>query len=238
MVSHERLSGYPISGGYDRLSIYRRIASLDLDVKILFVMREQKSWLYSTWRQMISDGGSIRLKKFLIQKPSESNVRLPGPRYEHLNYSSAIETLSSIFGRENVLVFPFELIVSNFPSFIENLGSLLEEDLTKVSETKSTHRNPRKTLTQFYVQWAVNRCLVSSTTSPKGLIPRSTKIGKAIRVGSAELSQLLPEVPYADAIIKGHKQIITDTLGSYFADSNKSSAEMLSIDLASLGYDV
>lgn len=238
VVSHERLSGYPISGGYDRLSIYNRIASLDYDIKILFVMREQKSWLYSAWRQMISDGGSIGLSNFVSEAPITTNARMPGPRFEYLNYAQEIDTLSSLFGRENVLVFPFELIKSDFSMFAERLAVLSNNNAIVIPEEKLSHRNARRKLSSFYSASFVNRFLVSSETAPRGLVSGNTKLGKQIRSSCRKAAKLLPEIPLSDLIIKRHKEIISRHVGSYFVESNKRCAELIDIDLGALGYDV
>lgn len=237
VVSHERLSGYPLSGGYDRLSIYRRIASVDLDVKILFIIREQKDWLYSAWRQMISDGGSISLRNFLERGPLFSNARMPNPRYEYLNYYLEIQSLYSLFGKANVLIVPFEEVKHDFPTFCEKLASFIELDFGEDWPVKLSHHNQRQKLSQFYLKRAVNRFLFSSPTSPCGLLPQS-RITSGIEKLVDKSSTLLPEIPFSQRIIQHHKKIIAKHVDDYFVNSNALASAELNIDLGSLGYDV
>jgi hypothetical protein len=237
VVSHERLSGYPLSGGYDRLSIYRRIASLDLDVKILFVIREQKDWLYSAWRQMISDGGSISLHNFLQQKSLAPNVRVPSPRHEYLNYYLEIKTLYSLFGKANVLIVPFEEINHDFPSFCEKLATFIDLDSGGDWPKTLPHRNQRQKLSQFYFKRVVNRFLFSSPTSPCGLLPQ-TRISSGARALLYKSASLLPEIPLSQRIIQHHKKVISKHIGDYFVESNALAAAELGIDLGGWGYDI
>ena len=237
VISNERLSGYPISGGYDRLSIYTRISSLDLDVKILFIIREQKEWLYSAWRQMITDGGSISLKEFLQQKPLVHNVRRPGARFEYLNYYMELRKLNELFGSENVLVYPMELIFSDFDNFKRRISMLLEDDFTKIDKKNLPRLNERKTLSEFYAQWFLNNYVLSSPASPGGLISDQTKIGARIRFFSKKLFCFLPEIPFSKKIIETHKAIIAREVGDYYVGSNKLASQALGINLAEIGYD-
>ena len=115
-ISHERLSGYPLGGGCDRLSILQRIAALPCTPKILFVIREQNSWLYSAWKQTIIDGGSIGLRDFLTS-PGLPSVRLPAPRLEYCDYAHDIALLHDMFGKANVLVIPMEMLRHGFARF-------------------------------------------------------------------------------------------------------------------------
>lgn len=238
VISHERLSGYPISGGYDRLSIYNRIKSLDLDVKILLVVREQEEWLYSAWRQMITDGSQISLIKFLQQKPTIHKVRIPNVRFEYLNYELEIQNLYDLFGSKNVLVYPFEAMIHQFSDFKKSIGRLMNISYGD-SQVELEHLpiyNSRQTLSSFYVKLFMNRYLISSATSPCGLISDQTKLGSRIRFLISKGASFLPEVPLSTQIVEHHKEIIANNVGDYFKESNRAAAAMININLGQFGY--
>ena len=62
VVSSERLSGHPFSGGYDRFRIAERIQSIGEDVRIICVIRNQAKIMPSIYAQLIMEGylGSLQ----------------------------------------------------------------------------------------------------------------------------------------------------------------------------------
>jgi len=236
VISHERLSGYPISGGYDRFSIYNRIASLDLNAKILIVIREQKSWLYSAWRQMVNDGASISLQDFITEKPIFNNSRMPAPRFEYLNYDQEIDTLNSLFGKDNVLMFPLELIMSDFKLFIKKLTKLLNETININIETLS-HKNEASTLSSLYLKLLINRLVISYPKSNSRQFSNQILFSTFLYKLSNKIANGLPEIPFSKNIIKRHKKVISKEVGNYFKNSNKNCEKKINFNLTKLGYD-
>ena len=49
VISHERLSGYPHSGGHDSKEIAHRLAAVFPNAKVVIVIREQKSMILSNY---------------------------------------------------------------------------------------------------------------------------------------------------------------------------------------------
>ena len=59
-VSHERLSGYPASGGFDSKLIADRLFASFEKASVLIIIREQKSIIRSWYQQYIKDGAACR----------------------------------------------------------------------------------------------------------------------------------------------------------------------------------
>lgn len=237
VISHERLSGYPYSGGYDRQSILYRIRGTELNPKLLLVIREQKAWLYSAWKQTITDTGAISLKNFVNEAPLENHSRMPGVRLEYLNYARAVTDLFSMFGKENVCVVPMEMLMSDFQQFKYRLSSCIGMDIGEMQSSVLTRRNESLKLSDLYLRYYINRWLVGSPTSPKGFIPERYRIAKAIRYIAYHGSQrFLPEIPFKQKLVLHHKNIIDDAVGEFFNESNQKTSELLDIDLTKYGY--
>jgi len=105
VLSEERLSGNPFSGGYDSKELAERLAALFPDAKVLIVVREQRSMILSTWFQYVKLGGTSSLEDFLL---GARDPRLPGFRFEHFAYDRLVGHYQKLFGPDRVRVELFE----------------------------------------------------------------------------------------------------------------------------------
>lgn len=109
VVSHERLSGYPGSGAFDARMIADRIHTCLPNARILVLVREQRSMLYSYYLQYITDGGSLSFKR-LVSANQPTLFRKPEFDLRSFSYVPLLEYYSSLFGAENLLVVPYEAL--------------------------------------------------------------------------------------------------------------------------------
>lgn len=109
VVSHERLSGYPGSGGFDARMIADRIHTCLPDARILVLVREQRSMLYSYYLQYITDGGSLSFNR-LVSANQPTLFRKPEFDLRSFSYVPLLEYYRSLFGAENLLVVPYEAL--------------------------------------------------------------------------------------------------------------------------------
>lgn len=235
VISHERLSGYPLSGGYDRLSIWRRIRSLDAQVKILVTTREQKSWLYSAWKQMNVDGGSISLKKFMKPGPAPA-ARMPLPRLDYLDYASEIKTLYQIFGKKNVCVLPQEMLHREAGKFNSHILKFLNMEETQPAETME-RVNEGKKLSSLSMLRLMHRVMFDTPIAPNGLFYRNKgKFGTKLYKHMYNLALSLPEFPFSKKMDQKNREFIGSVVGDYYDKSNTETVQMTGLDLESLGY--
>ncbi|NJL10408.1 MAG: hypothetical protein HC908_10200, partial [Calothrix sp. SM1_7_51] len=121
VFSHERLSGYPASGGYDSSKLIRSMQEIFPAGRILIVIREQVSLIQSMYSQIITDGGSCSLKGFL-NPPEPKFVRVPQFNLKFYEFDRIIKYCQNLFGVENTLVLPYELIQENYQNFLDEIG--------------------------------------------------------------------------------------------------------------------
>jgi hypothetical protein len=112
VLSVERLSGSPHSGGYDSKEIADRLAQAFPQAKVLIVIREQRSIILSSYKQYVNVGGSCSLNNYL-QPPARGRGRIPLFSFDHFKYHRLIEYYISLFGLPNLLVHPYELLKLN-----------------------------------------------------------------------------------------------------------------------------
>ena len=140
IFSNERLSGGPHSGGRDAKEIAIRIKSLVPNAKILIVFREQFSAIYSSYKQYIRAGGSLSLKEYL--RPKSKND-LTSFRIEHFEYHHLVKHYCDLFGTDNVLCIPYELLKKNQRLFLDKIFDFIKLDKkNKYNIYKSLDPNP------------------------------------------------------------------------------------------------
>lgn len=106
VISNERLSGNPHSGGFDARSIADRLHESLPNATILCVIRRQQDIILSMYMQYIKVGGTDSLKEYLCRT---YDGKRPGFSPGYLNYIDLVNYYTGLFGRDQVLVLPFEL---------------------------------------------------------------------------------------------------------------------------------
>jgi hypothetical protein len=124
IVSHEQLSGHP--HGDRRINPYTIADNLKHAfpaAKILIIIRNQWNYLLSiyTYRVAIKGEEARGLIKFLRE---EGDTGL----FEKLEYDRLVEYYMSLFGADNVLVLPLELLKTDPAGFHEKIAELLPVD--------------------------------------------------------------------------------------------------------------
>lgn len=107
VISAERLSGSPYSGGYDSKELANRLQAVFPEARILIVIREQVSMLVSTYKAYVDKGGMCSLREF-FSPPARARGRIPWFDAAHFSYHRLIEHYHELFGPSRVLVLAFE----------------------------------------------------------------------------------------------------------------------------------
>ena len=112
VVSMERLSGHPFSGGYDCKEIADRLVAVLPEGRVLVVVREQRSMIVSTYKQYVRAGGAARPEQFL-DPPRSKSRRVPWFDARYFEYDRLLRHYVELFGAERMLCLPFEQFVSS-----------------------------------------------------------------------------------------------------------------------------
>lgn len=121
VISAERLSGHPMSGGFDRENIIKNIRSAFPDGKILAVIREQQEVILSSYRQTVSEGETRSLREVLHQKL----WKRPSFDIEFFNYRSLFNTYTNLFPESRVKFVLFETLQTDPKLFVADLIDFL-----------------------------------------------------------------------------------------------------------------
>ncbi|MFV8819476.1 sulfotransferase domain-containing protein [Haliea sp. E17] len=122
LVSAERLSGFPLSGGFDSVHIAHRIHKVAADAKIIIVVREQSDMISSVYKQMVGEGFSGTLEQ-MLNRPSWKTAGFNLAFYE---FDLLVRLYLDLFGNDQVLVLSYESFREAPDKFVSQLCDFLE----------------------------------------------------------------------------------------------------------------
>jgi hypothetical protein len=142
IVSSERLSGHPASGGYDREMIAHRLAEFFPDASILIGTREAAAWRKSVYAQLVREGWTGGMESDLV-----ALWKRPGPNEAYFDVAGLLRLYRKLF--DDVTELPLELLRSNPAAYLQRIAEAtgnpkvidaLPEASRKVSENKLSDR--------------------------------------------------------------------------------------------------
>ncbi len=233
VVSHERLSGYPASGGFDSRLIADRIRSGFPAVRVLIVIREQKSFIRSMYSQYVTDGGDLNLDRFL--NPPEPHIcRVPGWTFDYAMYHRLISHYFALFGRDRVCVLPFEMFRRDHRKFIDNIISFTGRDPAAMPPLPADVVNVRRPLVMQSATRLINRFVFRSQLSPHGII--EARRGKSPIEVVRPVFDLLGRSFIERRLDARLRSQVAAAVGQRYAKSNRITSALIGIDLATYGY--
>ncbi len=122
VVSYERLSGHPLSNGFDRQMICHRIKAVFPKARILICIREQGAIILSNYMQYLRNGGWNTPEAFLNHRP---DGRQPTTTLKFWEYHTLVSMYYNVFGRNSVLVLPYELFAREPHSYIRQISDFV-----------------------------------------------------------------------------------------------------------------
>jgi hypothetical protein len=234
VVSFERFSGSPFSGGYDSKEIANRLADVFPDARILVVVREQRSMIVSTYKQYVREGGALDPRTF-VKPPTSKSIRVPWFDLRHLEYHHLLSYYHRLFGPDRVLSLTFEQFVADPAAFVGQIatfaGRPLSDDAMR-SLPFEQRSNPSPSATAIALRRRLNKLGVRSELNPSPIFVSSAV--KRLADG-VQRSTLVPSRLAARGDAK-LRETVAATIGTQYVESNHLTAELTGIDLAPLGW--
>ena len=226
VISHERLSGYPASGGFDRVLIAKRLVKIFPKAKVLIVFRKQEAWIKSFYQQYIADGGSESINDFLTNSHPQI-YKMPRFELDYLNYFELVSLYYELFGKANVLALPYELMAHDFETFSRTLNSFFGMDLHLVNEVI----NKSRPLCPLLVLRFLNGTIGKTQLSPGGFLPLGY-----LKKTSKILGKIYGARMFDKRISSKWEDAIFEKTGDYYEKSNMELQELLNMNLGEFGY--
>jgi hypothetical protein len=123
LISDEGLSGMIWRPSSYRERIAERLYQLFPEGRIVICVRNQSTMLRSMYSSYVKKGGSAPFGKFVDGKAPHYPVNL-----DHLCYDTLVERYQTLFGRERVLVLPFEMFVQEQSDFLSRLSAFIQAE--------------------------------------------------------------------------------------------------------------
>jgi len=235
-ISNERFSGFPLSGGYDSTSTARRLRDIFGEAKILIVIREQIEAIHSNYLQYIKDGGCCTLEQFLTS-PRHLRARTPVFSSSFFCYERLASYYRDIFGKENVLLLPYEMLVTEPFKYIQDIASHINttiDDIKLKSLPVSKKENQRISLSFPLLVRNAHRHFGSNLThSPTINFPLLSELVMAIERRIART-----RIFSSSTRFNRDRLLIKLAVGDTFKSSNQKLSEMCRLDLGKWGYSI
>ena len=240
LISSEAILGniwWGMRDMHNNISIIKEI--FQEDVKIFVTIRSQIKMIESLYKQYILEGGRLSFSKFL----NLNNQLFINFDLNSLKYARYYKFLVNIFGRENVLFLPFELIQNNLNEF-----NLKFHQFTKLENKLDTDKD----IDQSYIRtgFSINECyyrryfnkILMSSMNPENLFLSSYAIKN--KKNSKILRALGPDgICYAISKIDNYfikRKLFNDDeinfLNKKYTLNNNQLSKKIGIDLKALDY--
>ncbi len=229
VISSELLCGNMFSGSRDSRILAERLFAVAGPAKILLTVRAQTPMLKSVYLQYVKRGGRKSLMEFLHFKPE------PGYNWfrpEIFEFHHLADHYASLFGAQNILILPQELLIRDRQVFFDGLikfvtGEPPAEGVT-VSDEKGVGISPPSSaipllrFTNLFRKTPVNP---EAMTSFSGVGDVLTSLSYRMRFGSKRM----------DGRISREIRSFAD--GRYGV-SNAKLQSYVPVDLSDLGYEI
>jgi len=236
VISDEDLLGSPHSGGYNSYDNLLKIKQLFPNAKILIGIREQKDIILSSYKQYIKTIGTLSLKKYLT--PFKRRCFMAEFDLLLFCYDKIINTYMSAFGKENVLVLPYELMKVNPEAYSVQLFKFLKLDNKEISKIDFKKRPNTSNLNLTLEAKRLYNILFTKTReNPHGLLSLPTRIDQPLFKFTTLLEKQLGNNFQKKLNATKMKKIQTVSNG-FYSNSNKKTSELIDVDLDKYGYEL
>ena len=232
VVTHERLSGSPYSGGFDSKTIGERLAAVFPRGRVLIMIREQKSMIVSVYKQYIRVGGPATIETF-ITLPFHQRYSVPAYDLRFHEYHRQIRHYQALFGRDRVLVLPFERLKRDSNAVVSEISTFaLSRKLAAISPER---RNVGMGGLSAALTRPLNLLFSRSSLNP-GAPFYAQGFNHVVQQASIAMDEHLP-ASWNELYDKRLRRHVEEVAGPRFRESNRLTSELIGIDLKSLGYD-
>jgi len=229
VISHESLAGNQFKGTYYGKEVADRIHAVFPEARILMLIREQKSMVLSSYREHIKMGGIKTLKRF-IGAESRKPGFAPLCQLSYLEYELLIAYYQKLFGVDNILVLPFELLKQKQQVFGQKILNFV--GLDGIPEYRQETKNVGFKGATIEFRRKLNFFFQSDDFGGAQL-PLTWRIAQKL---SVTFDRLVPQSMHKSSE-EQLKQFVAQTVGDSFRESNQKTSHLIGINLADFGYD-
>jgi hypothetical protein len=232
VLSNERLSGSPHTGGHDSRIVAERLKATFPDAQILIVIREQRRIIQSAFVQYVSVGGPLPFEQY-ANPPRRGRKRVPWFRFEFFEYHHLIEHYQRLFSPEAVLVLPFEQLRTDAVGFVAAIAG--HAGVPALASVPAGRVNVSTSALAVAVKRRANRLLVRDGLNPAGWLD-GDRVNGGLRRAAERLARATPSSLRDRADRRLTLKVDTIVGGDRYRESNARTAALTGLDLAKWGY--
>jgi Sulfotransferase domain len=225
VFSHEELSGNPRTDQHASSEYAKRLRASFSDARVLIVIREQRDWIRSYYRYRTQSELDARLVDFLDQ-PLRGDALF---NLGFLRYDLLIRLYQELFGSERVLVLTYEQLSADPQSFVDAIGAFTGIGPIPMSDFGVVR--PGLGAATSELKRVANRLAPTVSHS------NNTAYLRLVNRATFHIDRWMPSMVERLAADRQRRTIEAQT-HRYWAQSNRTTAELTGLDLRTLGYDV
>ena len=179
VLSAERLSGHPLSGGFDAAAIARKIYGTFPNAKILIVERDPVDMVQSVYKQLVKEGATFSVQEFL----DYDAWKAPGPSPAIYRRGRIAALYAQHYSSRQVLVLSFEDFVTKKHGFLERLADFTGANLEEALDISTAAQNPvnNSFSNRKYRAVRILNRIRKSEANPSGIFKYS--VATSLRIG-------------------------------------------------------
>ena len=228
------------------------------NARIIITPRRQDTWIESAYKTTFRRLKSVEIDEFLNPQDDRSKGQVWG--YEHLStkpccdigsldWNPYIENYYDLFGQENVLVMPYEMINNDLEAFLGRYSAFLGVEPYYPETVRYGHRSYSELSCKL--SYALNR-FIHTAYNPCGIIPNRPFIGYLLKRRNRNLffkilcgiSFRLSLPWFLTNVIDRHFYKSPNFLGEkrrqeildHFRESNRKLSDLTGMDFGKYGY--
>ncbi|NCO76577.1 MAG: sulfotransferase [Cyanobacteria bacterium] len=233
VISEERLSGSITSGGYNNYDMANKLYSLFPQSKILIIIRNQLDMIWSIYKHRLNSDLTVGINEYLEQIQKEFPSFEPFFNFDYLQYHWLINHYQSLFGKDQVLVLPYEMLKDNKVLFLEKISNFTKTNI----DTKMNFSQVNKSysyLSLYFKRWtnffAPRICRVNSSLYQKINNSFFYRLNQVVE-------NTIPEALIQK--VENHmKEIIAEKIHNYYIESNQKTSNIINMDLSLYNYQM
>lgn len=241
ILCEEELSGYLHNGGligYLSAEMAHRINAVFPDARIVIFIRSQADMIAATYQQYIRGGGTHSVRRYLFPKrylhgAAADPYKIPRFSFAHFEYDRLIAHYDAIFGRENVLVVPYE-------NFRSDMAETLAEMQAQLGFEAELGARAKKRVNQSYGAALIPFARFLNLFTARTVLDKRTLINipywytvRRFILEQLNATGLFGKPPKPERLLG--KDICRQIAGHY-AESNRRLAALRDLPLQELGY--
>lgn len=235
VLTGESLVGHTHCGGYNAKTNADRLKQLCPQAKILIIVREQKTAIRSLYKTFITWGMPHSIDRIL--NPVEPNLS-PQFNLDFLRYDLLVDYYQQLYGKENVLVLPYEAFAHNGADFVRRIFSFCgmepaEGKIKKLPLNRLVNRG--QTLLNLFIERWRNYVFVSNPFNYSGwFTPTEASLKRRMT-----RSKKNPFPAFMDKWFEaGFKRKVAQHCAGQFAESNRRLQQLTGLELQPYGYEL